>query len=130
MRPQNTGPRAKCPNSHPPFSNPERHTLIGCAVDACHAVPRHSAAGGANIEQAMLSKEESQLGAWGARFSHGFEANSLPRMAAAPAEQVENCFRVALDVASEQQAKTSERRAATSLAQLWSDRGERQRSHD
>ena len=70
------------------------------------------------------------MGAWGARFSHGFEANSLPRMAAAPAEQVENCFRVALDVACEQQAKTSERRAATSLAQLWSDRGERQRSHD
>ena len=59
-----------------------------------------------------------------------FEANSLPRAAAASAEEVETCFRGALDVAREQQAKTFELRAATSLARLWSDRGERQRAHD
>ena len=47
-----------------------------------------------------------------------------------PAEEVENCFRAALDVAREQQAKTLELRAATSLARLWSGRGERQRAHD
>jgi tetratricopeptide (TPR) repeat protein len=48
----------------------------------------------------------------------------------APKEEVEICFRDALDVAREQQAKTFELRAATSLARLWSDRGEQQRAHD
>src|SRR5262249_22977769 len=47
-----------------------------------------------------------------------------------PAEEVETCFHSALDVAHEQQAKTLELRAATSLARLWSGRGERQRAHD
>src|SRR5262249_40432835 len=46
------------------------------------------------------------------------------------AEEVEICFRAALDVAHEQQAKILELRAATSLARLWSGRGERQRAQD
>jgi predicted ATPase len=45
-------------------------------------------------------------------------------------EEVEICFRGALDVAREQQAKMFELRAATSLARLWSSRGERQRAHN
>jgi hypothetical protein len=40
------------------------------------------------------------------------------------------CFRDALDIAREQQAKTFDFRVATSLARLWSGRGERQRAHD
>jgi tetratricopeptide (TPR) repeat protein len=47
-----------------------------------------------------------------------------------PSDEVEICFRDALDIAREQQAKTFELRAATSLARLWSERGERQRAHD
>src|SRR5262249_55054400 len=45
-------------------------------------------------------------------------------------EEVEICFRAALDIARKQQAKTFELRAATSLARLWSDRGDRQRARD
>jgi predicted ATPase/class 3 adenylate cyclase len=47
-----------------------------------------------------------------------------------PGEEVEACFRDALDIAREQQAKTFELRAATSLARLWSERSERKRAHD
>jgi tetratricopeptide (TPR) repeat protein len=45
-------------------------------------------------------------------------------------EEVEISFRAALDIARKQQAKTFELRAATSLARLWSDRGDRQRARD
>jgi predicted ATPase len=45
-------------------------------------------------------------------------------------EEIEVCFLGALDLAREQQAKTFELRAATSLARLWSDRGERKRAHE
>jgi predicted ATPase len=45
-------------------------------------------------------------------------------------EEVEICFRAALDIARKQQAKTFELRAATSLARLWSDRGDQQRARD
>ena len=51
-------------------------------------------------------------------------------LAASPAEEVETCFRDALDIARKQEAKTFELRAATSLARLWSGRGEGQRAHD
>jgi predicted ATPase len=45
-------------------------------------------------------------------------------------EEVDICFRNALDIAQGQQAKTFELRAATSLARVWFERGERQRAHD
>jgi tetratricopeptide (TPR) repeat protein len=54
----------------------------------------------------------------------------LAALGGCPAEEVETCFRCALDVAREQQAKIFELRAATSLARLWSDRGERRRARD
>jgi predicted ATPase len=44
--------------------------------------------------------------------------------------QVEACFCRALEVAREQQAKLWELRAATSLARLWAEQGERQRARD
>ena len=51
----------------------------------------------------------------------------------APKPDVEKAkahFVRALAVAREQQAKSWELRAATSLARLWHDRGERSRAHD
>jgi class 3 adenylate cyclase/predicted ATPase len=46
------------------------------------------------------------------------------------AAQAEACFQQALDVARQQQAKSWELRAATSLARLWQAQGKRQEAHD
>jgi predicted ATPase len=42
-----------------------------------------------------------------------------------PPEEVETCFRQALDVARRQQAKSLELRAAISLSRLWQRQGKR-----
>ena len=41
----------------------------------------------------------------------------------------EACFRKSIEVAREQQARSPELRAATSLARLWAERGKRQKAH-
>ena len=51
------------------------------------------------------------------------------RMAEANAE-AEGCFQQALAAAREQQAKSLELRAATSLARLWQRQGEREQARD
>jgi predicted ATPase len=42
----------------------------------------------------------------------------------------EQCFRRSIEVAREQQARSPELRAATSLARLWAEWGERQKAYD
>jgi class 3 adenylate cyclase/predicted ATPase len=54
----------------------------------------------------------------------------LLQQAAPDAAQAEACFQQALDVARQQQAKSFELRAATSLARLWQSQGKRQEAHD
>src|SRR5262249_61529016 len=44
--------------------------------------------------------------------------------------EAENCFLRALDIAHNQEAKSLELRAATSLARLWQQQGKRQEAHD
>ena len=44
--------------------------------------------------------------------------------------EAETCFHHALDIARNQQAKSFEFRAATSLARLWQQQGKRQEAHD
>jgi predicted ATPase len=44
--------------------------------------------------------------------------------------EAETCFHHALEVARNQQAKSFELRAATSLARLWQQQGKRQEAHD
>jgi predicted ATPase len=44
--------------------------------------------------------------------------------------EAEYCFHHALDLARNQQAKSLELRAATSLARLWDEQGKRQEAHD
>jgi tetratricopeptide (TPR) repeat protein len=61
---------------------------------------------------------------------HRIRGELLAGSGGSPADEAETCFRDALDIAREQQAKTFELRAATSLARLWAGRGERQRAHD
>ena len=44
--------------------------------------------------------------------------------------EAETCFHHALEIARNQQAKSFELRAATSLAHLWQEQGKRQEAHD
>src|SRR5262249_44058447 len=44
--------------------------------------------------------------------------------------EAETCFQQAITVAQNQQAKSWELRAATSLARLWQQQGKRQEAHD
>src|SRR5205807_7328576 len=44
--------------------------------------------------------------------------------------EAEHCFQQAMTVAQNQQAKSFELRAATSLAKLWQQQGKRQEAHD
>ena len=44
--------------------------------------------------------------------------------------EAERCFHHALDIARNQQAKSFELRAATSLARLWQQHDKRQEAHD
>jgi len=48
----------------------------------------------------------------------------------APTEEVETCFRQALDVARHQQAKSWELRAAMSLSRLWQQQGKRAKARE
>jgi predicted ATPase len=45
------------------------------------------------------------------------------------AEEAEECFRQALDIARRQQAKSLEVRAATSLSRLWQLQGKQEEAH-
>ena len=54
----------------------------------------------------------------------------LLQQAVPDAAQAEACFQQALDVARQQQAKSWELRAATSLARLWQSQDKRQEAYD
>ena len=54
----------------------------------------------------------------------------LRRGASADPADPERCFRRAVSIASELGCKSWELRTATSLARLWSEQGERQKSYD
>lgn len=45
------------------------------------------------------------------------------------AREAEECFLKAIDIARQQQAKSWELRAATSLARLWREQGKRDEAH-
>ena len=55
---------------------------------------------------------------------------SVPTPYPAPRAEAEACFRKALDITGQQEAKSLELRAATSLARLWQSQGKHQEAHD
>ena len=61
---------------------------------------------------------------------HLQRGNALRTLSAHNGEQAERSFLRAIEVARRQRAKTAELRAATSLAGLWAEQGERRKAHD
>ena len=61
---------------------------------------------------------------------HRLEGDLLLHQSSADVAQSANCFRQALDVARNQQAKSLELRAATSLARLWLSQDRRREAYD
>jgi predicted ATPase len=61
---------------------------------------------------------------------HRLKGQLLLQQSSDNSTEVENCFHHALEIARNQQAKSFELRAATSLARLWQQQGKRQEAHD
>ncbi len=83
---------------------------------------------------AMIDEAQSETDASG---QHCFEAEMyrlkgelLLKQPSPDLHQAETCFHQALDVARQQQAKSLELRAATSLARLWQSQDKRQEAYD
>jgi predicted ATPase len=82
----------------------------------------------------VLSKALDRVGPTGERWFeaelHRRKGEVLLCLPEQDAEAVEACFRRAIAVAQEQQAKLWELRAATSLARLWRDQGRRAEAYE
>jgi len=81
----------------------------------------------------MLAKAREIVGGqderwWSAEVSR--LEGDLTRMQGGTQEEVQRCYLSALETAREQQAKSWELRAATSLARFWSDQGKRLEARD
>jgi hypothetical protein len=61
---------------------------------------------------------------------HRLEGELRRRLPSANTEEIERCFQAALALARERREKSLELRAATSLAQFWSDNGRRAEARD
>ena len=82
---------------------------------------------------AALAEAETRMGRSGERWPeaeiHRLKGELTLSMQDADTT-AERCFQTAIDVAREQEARSPELRAATSLARLWAEHGERQKAYD
>jgi predicted ATPase len=85
---------------------------------------------GLQVLAKALTLIEKNRGRWDKAELHRLKGELL--LAQSPDNQAEAtaCFHHALDIARNQQAKSLELRAATSLARLWQQQGKRQEAHD
>jgi predicted ATPase len=83
----------------------------------------------AALAEALAVMDDTGLRYYGAELSR-LQGAVLLLQAVPDAAQAEACFQQALDVARQQQAKSWELRAATSLARLWQSQDKRQEAHD
>jgi predicted ATPase len=86
-------------------------------------------AGQSAIAEALAFAEESGERCWEAEL-HRLQGELLLAQSTEHRAEAEACLSQALEVAQRQSAKAFELRAATSLARLGAERGERQKAHD
>jgi predicted ATPase len=86
-------------------------------------------AGQSVVTEALAFAEESGERWWEAEL-YRLRGELLLAQSTDNRAEAEACFRRALEIARQQSAKAFELRAATSLARLWAEQGERRRAHD
>jgi predicted ATPase len=93
----------------------------------------HAHLGDPKAGLAALAEAETRMGQsgerWGEAEIHRLKGELTLSVEGAEAA-AEQFFRTAIEVAREQEARSPELRAATSLAGLWAERGERQKAYD
>jgi predicted ATPase len=82
----------------------------------------------AELDQATEWAHGTDARYWDAEL-HRLRGETLGRLDGAR-PQAEGCLRTAIEIAQGQEAKSLELRAATSLARLWAEQGERHKAHD
>jgi predicted ATPase len=81
------------------------------------------------LTKAAAFMEETGEGLWEAEI-HRLKGELLLHRSSEGQDQAEASFRKALNTARRQESRSLELRAATSLARLWAEQGERQQAHD
>jgi predicted ATPase len=89
----------------------------------------HPEAGLDVLAEALAVMEATEVRFYGAEL-YRLKGALLLQQAVPDAAQAETCFHQALDVARQQQARSFELRAATSMARLWQSQGKRQAAYD
>ena len=93
----------------------------------------HAQLGDPEAGLAALAEAETRSGQSGERWAeaeiHRLKGELLASIGE-PARKAQRSFLRSVEVAREQQARSSELRAATSLARLWAEQGERRKAHD
>jgi tetratricopeptide (TPR) repeat protein len=94
----------------------------------------HAQLGEPEAGLAALAEAETRSGQSGERWPeaeiHRLKGELMLWLEGPDAGAAEQCFRRSIEVAREQQARSPELRAATSLARLWAEWGERKKAYD
>jgi predicted ATPase len=109
-------------------ANVRRSYYLALLADICRQSGRPEA-GQRAIAEAFAFAEESGERWWEAEL-HRLSGELLLLQSGKRRAQAEACFHRALQIARQQSAKAFELRAATSLARLWADGGERHKAKD
>jgi predicted ATPase len=102
--------------------------FLGLLAEA-YGVGGHPDEGLAALAEALAVMDTTEARVYAAEL-YRLQGALLLQQAVPDAAQAETCFQQALDIARQQQAKSWELRAATSLARLWQSQGKRQDAYD
>jgi predicted ATPase len=108
--------------------NVRRSYYLALLAEICRWSGRFEAGQNA-IAEAFAFADESGERWWEADL-HRLKGELLLAQSTANCGEAETCFRRAIEIAQGQSARAFELRAATSLARLWAEQGERQKARD